>query len=363
MECGIAGGERLFDTLRRRTLVLDGAMGTMVMELGLREENFRRGLADAPGRPLSGCCDLLNLTSPRSVMDIHRQYLDAGADIITANTFNSNAVSMATYGFPDRALELARAGVRLARQAVDEFVERNSIPEEERPFVAGALGPTALSLSRLSREKGISVENMDGSTDFQRMTDACRDQALVMMDEDVDVLLLETVYDALNALAALRGIQEAFRERGESREGEKGEKEVEKDTEGARPPLWISATLTEEGRLPTGETLEEFVRMTEPFAPDIMGLNCGYGPASLIPAFQTLSKLTSAFLSIHPNAGLPNAGGRYMESPERFADSLRPLLAASCHASPPPAIIGGCCGTTPAHIRRLSRLAHGHKKS
>lgn len=362
MEFRIADGERLFNTLRRRTLVLDGAMGTMIQVLGLREEDFRRGLADAPGRQLSGCCDLLNLTSPQIVMKIHRQYLDAGADIITANTFNSNAVSMATYEFSDWALELARAGVRLGRQAVDEFVERNGIPEEERPFVAGTLGPTALSLSRLSREKGISVENMDGSTEFQRMADAFRDQALVMMDEGVDVLLLETVYDALNALAALRGVQEAFCERVESREGEEGGKEGEKDRGGGRPPLWISATLTDEGRLPTGETLKEFVRITEPFAPDIMGLNCGCGPASLIPALQTLSKLTSACLSIHPNAGLPDAGGRYMESPERFTDSLRPLFAASC-PTPPPAIIGGCCGSTPAHIRRLSRLAHGHKKS
>lgn len=350
MECEdsemAVGGRRMLDALRRRTLVLDGAMGTMVMSLGLREEDFRRGLPYVSDRQLSGCCDLLNLTSPQAVMDIHRKYLYAGADIITANTFNSNAVSMSSFGLADRAPELARAGVRLARETVDGFVAQNGVlTEEERPFVAGTLGPSALSLSRLSREKGIGVENVSGSTDFRRMADAYREQARVMMDEGVDVLLLETVYDTLNADAALRGIHEAFSERGE------------------RFPLWISATLTEDGRLPTGETLKEFVRMTEPFAPDIMGLNCGFGSASLIPAFRTLSKLTSACLSIHPNAGLPDAEGRYLENPERFADSLRPLLTASCPASPPPAIIGGCCGTTPAHISRLSRLARGRRKS
>ena len=317
-----SGGRRMLESLRSRVLTLDGAMGTMIQRLGLREKDFRTGLADAPAIPLAGCNDLLCLTSPQNIRNIHRQYLNAGADIITTNTFNANALSLADYGLSDRAPELAEAGARLARKCIDEY-------PESKAFLAGSMGPSGVSLS-------LAAQQGDGNVDFDTMADAYRRQAAALIRGGVDVLLLETAFDTLNLKAAVYGIRQAFSDCG------------------MRLPLWISATLTENGRLLSGQSLEAFLASIAHARPDIIGLNCGFGAEALIKPLRKLSKLTSAFVSVHPNAGLPDAMGRYSQTPEIMASQAKDILDEGLVN-----IIGGCCGTSPDHVRLIAGNAAG----
>lgn len=317
--------ERLQQALGRKVLVLDGGMGTMIQSLRLSEKDFRRGQENLPDIPLAGCNDLLTLTSPQNILHIHRQYLEAGADIISTDTFNANALSLAEYGIADRAVEIASAGARLARKAVDEFADKAG-PREL--FVAGSMGPSGVSLSLLSQENPHEAPDM-----FRKMEEAFFQQAKALIEGGVDIILLETCFDTLNAKAAVRGVRRAFLECG------------------VRLPLWISATLSENGRLLSGQNLEAFLASMAHAEADVIGLNCGFGAESMISHATRLAGLTDAFVSIHPNAGLPDDMGAYSQTPDLMAAGLSRILH-SCRIN----IIGGCCGTTPDHIRAISSL-------
>lgn len=298
-----------------RVLVLDGAMGTMIQRLGLSEADFRgERFADLEGE-LKGCNDLLCLTRPDAIARIHREYIAAGADIIETNTFNANAISLADYGLQEYAHEIARAGAEVARQAA----------EGTPTLVCGSMGPTNVSLS------------LGGDVDFDQMADAYAEQAAGLLEGGVDLLMIETAFDTLNAKAAIAGI-----ERAESETGRK-------------VPLMISATLTETGRLLSGQTLRAFVNSVSHARPLSIGLNCGFGADGMLPHLRELRSL-NCLVSCHPNAGLPDELGQYVETPERMAATVSEILAEGLVN-----IIGGCCGTTPDHIRLIAEKARSAK--
>lgn len=301
--------------LRKRVLVLDGAMGTMIQRLGLTEADFRGNRFASHPRALTGCNDVLCLTRPEAIADIHRQYIDAGADIIETNTFNSNAVSLADYGLEHLVYELNRAGAEIARAAAG--TDR---------YVAGSMGPTNVSLSLGSDD-----------WDFDSLADAYAEQARGLIDGGADLLLIETAFDTLNAKAAIAGIDKACGECGR------------------RVPLMISATLTENGRLLSGQVIEAFVISVAHARPLSIGLNCGFGAEGMIPYLEKLQNLP-CFISVHPNAGLPDELGRYTQTPEKMAATMRQILDAGMVN-----IAGGCCGTTPDHIRLIARAAQTAK--
>ena len=296
----------------KKVLVLDGAMGTMIQRLGLSEADFRgKEFADWHCE-LKGCNDLLCLTSPESIERIHRAYIEAGADIIETNTFNSNAISLADYGLADKAREIARAGAQVARRAA----------EGTPTLVCGSMGPTNVSLS------------LGGDVDFDRMARAYAEQAAGLIEGGTDLLMIETAFDTLNAKAAIAGV-EAARE------------ETAKDI-----PLMISATLTESGRLLSGQTLRAFVNSVMHARPVSIGLNCGFGADGMVEYLRELQDVPCA-VSCHPNAGLPDELGQYVETPETMEEKIDHILNERLVN-----IIGGCCGTTPDHIRRIALKAH-----
>lgn len=299
--------------LGQRVAVLDGAMGTMVQSLGLSEEDFHT--PDLPSRArFHGLIDLLCITRPEVVSSIHSQYIEAGADIISTNSFNSNDISLAGYGLAGRAHELSRAAASLARAAADKA---------GRPvWVAGSMGPTAKSLSLAD----------ESTPSFDEMEQAYFNQALGLAEGGADLWLIETVFDALNAKAAISGCMLAAEQLG---------REL---------PVIISATLTEQGRTLAGQTLEAFVASVSHARPFALSLNCGFGAEGLQEAARRLSAVTRCAVGLYPNAGLPDALGCYDETPERMVADLTPLLRDRQLN-----LVGGCCGTTPAHIRALAQ--------
>ncbi|MDE6534966.1 MAG: homocysteine S-methyltransferase family protein, partial [Muribaculaceae bacterium] len=299
----------LKELLRDRVLVLDGAMGTMIQRLGLTEADFRGERFKNHPAELRGCNDVLNLTNPRAIEGIHKEYIAAGADIIETNTFNSNSISLADYGLGYMAREIARVGAQIACKAT----------AGTKTLVCGTMGPTNVSLS------------LGGEIDFDRMAEAYCEQALGLMEGGVDLLMIETAFDTLNAKAAIAGIEEA------------------QTILGRRVPLMISATLTESGRLLSGQTLRAFVNSVIHARPLSIGLNCGFGAEGMIPFLRELKDL-DCFVSCHPNAGLPNELGQYDESPERMARTVETILSEGLVN-----IIGGCCGTTPDHIALIKQ--------
>jgi len=311
--------------LRERILVLDGAMGTMIQTYGLEEPDYRGARFAGHDRPLKGNADALNLTRPDVIGAIHRAYLEAGADIIETNTFNAQAISQADYGLEGAVRELNLAAARLAREAADEVTARD--PARPR-FVAGSLGPTNKSAS-LSPD--VSNPGLRTVT-FAELAAAYGEQAEALIDGGVDLLLLETIFDTLNAKAALYAIMEILERRG------------------LDVPVMISGTITDQsGRTLSGQTLEAFwnsVRHARPFS---VGLNCALGAKELRPYVQELSGLADTFLTCYPNAGLPDAFGCYNDTPESMA-ALLGEFAASGFVN----VVGGCCGTTPAHVRAIA---------
>lgn len=307
-------------------MVLDGAMGTVIQQRGLGEDSFRGERFAAHPTALKGCNDVLCLTCPDVVADIHREYLEAGADIIETDSFNANAVSLAEYQLSPYAREIAREAARIARAEADRFTATD--PSKPR-FVAGSMGPSGVALS------------VDTSHTFDELAAAFRDQACGLIEGGAHLLLLETIFDTLNAKAAIYGIEQAF------------------DICGRRLPLMLSATLTENGRLLSGQTPEAFLASVAHARPLSVGFNCGFGPEKLIPFVDRLAAVSPYFVSLYPNAGLPDECGHYHTSPENLAAALEKLLASGTVN-----IIGGCCGTTPAHIRALvSAVAHGVPRS
>jgi 5-methyltetrahydrofolate--homocysteine methyltransferase len=321
---------RLEPLLERRILVLDGAMGTMIQRHRLQETDYRgERFRDWP-RDLRGNNDLLTLTQPEVIAEIHRQYLEAGADIIETNTFNSTAVSMADYGMEALAYELNLEGARLAR-AVCDGAER---AEPDRPrWVAGVLGPT-------NRTASISPDVNDPgfrNVSFDELRAAYAEATRGLLDGGADLLLVETIFDTLNAKAAVFALETVFEERGE------------------RVPVMISGTITDQsGRTLSGQTPEAFWYSLAHAAPLSIGLNCALGAKALRPYVQELARVAPVRVSAHPNAGLPNEFGEYDETPEQTAEILREFAEHGLLN-----IVGGCCGTTPAHIKAIAEAVRG----
>ncbi len=327
-----ADSRRIGELTRERILVLDGAMGTMIQAHRLREEDFRGDAFRLHPVPLSGNNDLLSLTRPDVIESIHRAYLDAGADIVETNTFNANAISQADYRLEDAVRDVNLAAARLARRAADAITERD--PSRPR-FVAGILGPT-------NRTASISPSVADPgarAVTFDDLARAYREQAAALLDGGVDLLMVETVFDTLNAKAALFAIRALLDERGED------------------VPLMVSGTITDRsGRTLSGQTPEAFwisVSHADLFS---VGLNCALGAAELRPHLAELASVADTLVTCHPNAGLPNAFGEYDQSPEEMAG-----IVAEFAASGLVNIVGGCCGTTPDHIAAIAEAAQASR--
>lgn len=314
--------------LQERILVLDGAMGTMIQRHTLEEEDFRGERFKDHPHPLKGNNDLLSITRPDIILEIHRQYLEAGADIIETNTFNSTTISQADYHLEPLARELNVAAARLARQACDEYTAYE--PSKPR-FVAGAIGPTnrTASLSPDVNNPGFRAIS------FDELAEAYYEQADGLLEGGADILLIETIFDTLNAKAALFAVQTLFEDKG--REW----------------PVMVSGTITDaSGRTLSGQTTEAFLISVSHVPLLSVGLNCALGAKELRPYLQVLSNRSPFFTSAHPNAGLPNEFGQYDETPEMMAVQIEDFLQHNFLN-----IIGGCCGTTPDHIRAIAAVA------
>ena len=314
--------------LKKRILVLDGAMGTMIQKHKLSEDDFRGPRFASHPVDVKGNNDLLSLTQPEIIKDIHLQYLAAGADILETNTFSSTSIAQADYEMGHLAYELNKASTELAKKAIEEF---NS---DQPKYVAGALGPTnrTASISPDVTRPGYRAVH------FDELALAYKEQASGLMDGGADLLLIETIFDTLNAKAAIYGIMELFEEKG---------REL---------PIMISGTITDaSGRTLSGQTVEAFL-ISLSHAPILsIGLNCALGAEQLKEYIRVLAQKAPHFISAYPNAGLPNEFGEYDQSPEDMAAQLNSYLADGLVN-----IIGGCCGTTPDHIQKIADLAHSY---
>ena len=318
---------RLNDALQERILLLDGGFGTMVQRYGLSEADYRgERFRELPGQ-LRGCNDLLNLTRPDIIREIHTRYLQAGADLITTNSFNANAISLTDYGISDLAREIARAAASIARAAADEYTQRN--PSKPR-FVAGSMGPT-------NRTASMSADVSDPAArevTFSQLAEAYGEQARGLVEGGADVLLIETVFDTLNAKAALYAVDRLGEELGR------------------QLPVMVSGTLADaSGRTLSGQTVEAFWVSVSHARLLSVGLNCAYGARQMLPYLERLAAVAEVRVSAHPNAGLPNVMGGYDETPEMFAADVEEYLRRGLLN-----IVGGCCGTTPEHIFELSKI-------
>lgn len=314
--------------LEKRILVLDGAMGTMIQTHTLEEDDFRAQRFKDHPCPLKGNNDLLSITQPEIIKDIHRAYLDAGADIVETNTFSSTSIGMADYQMESLAYELNYESAKIAKEVTLEYQEKT--PEQKR-YVAGSIGPTnkTASMSPDVNDPGFRA------VDFDELVSAYKEQTLGLVDGGADLLLVETIFDTLNAKAALYAINEI-----------KTEKKLE-------VPVMVSGTITDaSGRTLSGQTVEAF-RISLSHIPVLsIGFNCALGADQLLPYVKRLSNQSDAFISAHPNAGLPNAFGEYDQTPEQMRDLIEDYLKQDMVN-----IIGGCCGTTPEHIRQIAELA------
>jgi 5-methyltetrahydrofolate--homocysteine methyltransferase len=316
--------------MRERILVLDGAMGTMVQRYGLTEADFRGERWKDHAKDLKGNNDVLVLTRPDVIGAIHRQYLEAGADIIETNTFSSNVISQKDYGLEHEVYALNLAAAQVARAAVDEFNART--PEKPR-FVAGSIGPTNTTLS-ISPDVNNPAHR---AATFDQLRDGFMDQVRGLIDGGVDILLAETIIDTLSAKAAIMAIEEVQAEKG------------------VRLPLMISVTITDRsGRTLSGQTIDAFYVSIKHARPWCVGINCALGAADMRPYLEELSRLADCWVHAYPNAGLPNAFGQYDEQPEQTGALIRDF-AASGFAN----ILGGCCGTTPDHIGAIAQSIAG----
>ena len=317
----------LYDNLERRILLLDGGFGTMVQGYGLGEAEYRGERFRDWSVPLKGCNDLLALTRPEVVREIHEKYLQAGADIIETDSFNANAVSLRDYGLEAYAGEMARAAAAVARAAADAATARN--PQKPR-FVAGSMGPT----NRTASMSADVANPASREITFRELVDAYTTQAQGLLDGGVDILLVETVFDTLNAKAALYAI------------------DLLAERLGREIPVMVSGTLADaSGRTLSGQTVEAFCVSVSHARLLSVGLNCAYGARQLLPYLERLAAVAQTRISAHPNAGLPNVMGGYDETPEMFAEDVGEYMRRGLVN-----IVGGCCGTTPAHIFELSKI-------
>ena len=324
--------KKIEELIKERILVLDGAMGTMIQRHKLEEEDFRKGWFENHDHPLKGNNDLLSLTRPEIIEDIHRQYFEAGADIAETNTFSGTWIAQADYGLEKYVYDINFHSAQIAKKVADEFTAKN--PNKPR-FVAGSIGPT-------NRTASISPDVNDpgfrGIT-FDELVGAYKEQVNALIDGGVDILLVETVFDTLNAKAALFAIDEVYEER-----------KIEL-------PIMVSGTITDQsGRTLTGQTTEAFLISISHMPLLSVGLNCALGASMMRPYLQILNEKSPFAVSAHPNAGLPNEFGKYDESPEMMAEQIKEFLDEGLIN-----IIGGCCGTTPDHIKAIAELAGKYK--
>ena len=318
--------------LNERIMILDGPMGTMIQEHSLDENDFRGKRFVNHKEPLKGNNDLLNITMPDLIKSIHRDYLEAGADIIETNTFNSTSISLADYGMEKYAYDFNHAGAKIAKEVKDEFC--NSTKKSE-VFVAGSIGPTnrTASLSPDVNDPGYRAIS------FDNLVNCYSDQVLGLIDGGVDILFVETIFDTLNAKAALFAIDKI-----------KSEKKLE-------IPVMVSGTITDaSGRTLSGQTVEAFVIAISHIPLLSIGFNCALGADQLLPYVKRLSNITNTYTSVHPNAGLPNAFGAYDQTATEMSELIENYLKENIIN-----IVGGCCGTKPEHIRLIAEVARNYK--
>jgi 5-methyltetrahydrofolate--homocysteine methyltransferase len=309
-----------------RILILDGAMGTMIQRYKLDEAGYRGERFKDFGRDLKGNNDLLVLSQPNIISEIHNAYLEAGADIIETNTFNAQAISQADYGLEDIAYEMNVAASRLAREAADAWTK--TTPDRPR-FVAGAIGPTNRTASISPDVNNPGFRNVS----FDALVEAYTTQTRGLIEGGVDTVLIETVFDTLNAKAAGFAVEQVF------------------DEMGVELPIMISGTITDlSGRNLSGQTPEAFYYSMKHLKPFSVGLNCSFGAEQLRPSVDEMAHVADTYVSVYPNAGLPNEMGQYDETPEYMAALLQEWAKDGLIN-----IVGGCCGTTPDHIRAIAQ--------
>lgn len=323
---------KIEDILKERILVIDGAMGTMIQRYTLTEEDFRGERFKNHSYPLKGNNDLLSITRPDIIKEIHRQYFEAGADIAETNTFSSTTIAQADYHLQDAVYDLNFQSAKIAKEVADEFTRRE--PHKPR-FVAGAMGPT-------NKTASISPDvNNPGyrAITFDELKTAFKQQARALLDGGADLLLSETNIDTLNVKALLFAIEELFEEIGR------------------RVPVMVSGTITDaSGRTLSGQTTEAFLTSVSHAPLLSIGLNCALGASLLRPYLKVLSDKAPFFVSAYPNAGLPNEFGQYDETPEQMGEQIKEFLNEGLVN-----MIGGCCGTTPEHIRVIADMASKYK--
>lgn len=320
------------DIIRDRILILDGAMGTMIQRYQLTENDFRNDALKTHPHPLKGNNDLLCITRPDIIKEIHAQYLDAGADIIETNTFGGTRVAQADYHLEDWVYKINFEGAKIAKEVAIEYTRKD--PSKPR-FVAGSMGPTT-KLSSMSPEVGNPGFR---AITFDQLMVAFKEQITGLIDGGADLLLIETITDTLNAKAALFAAQDVFEE-----------KKIEL-------PIMISGTITDaSGRILSGQTAEAFLISVSHVPLLSIGFNCALGASALRPYLQVLNDKADIFVSAHPNAGLPNEFGQYDQTPYEMAEQIEEYLKLGLIN-----IIGGCCGSTPDHIKKIAEVAKKYK--
>lgn len=328
----MSNSEQLYKALNERILILDGAMGTMIQRYNFTEEDYRGERFKDWKSPLKGNNDLLSLTQPEAIAEIHRKYLLAGADIIETNTFSGTTIAMADYHMEDLVYELNYESAKIAKKVCEEFTAQN--PDKPR-FVAGSIGPTnrTASLSPDVNDPGYRAIT------FDELRIAYKQQAEALLDGGSDILLVETIFDTLNAKAALFAIDEIREERH------------------IKIPIMVSGTITDaSGRTLSGQTADAFLISVSHMDLISVGFNCALGAKQLTPYLEILAHHTNFGISAYPNAGLPNAFGQYDESPEFMAEQIREYVEKGLMN-----IIGGCCGTTPEHIKAIADLVKDYE--
>ena len=320
------------EIIKERILILDGAMGTMIQRHKLEEEDFRKGWFEDHLKSLKGNNDLLSLTRPEIIKEIHSQYFEAGADIAETNTFSGTWIAQADYGLEKFVYDINYQSAKIAKEVADEWTAKD--PDKPR-FVAGSIGPT-------NRTASISPDVNDPGfrgISFDELVHAYKEQVNALMDGGVDILLVETIFDTLNAKAALFAIDEVYEERG------------------VKLPIMVSGTITDQsGRTLTGQTTEACLISISHMPLLTVGLNCALGASMMRPYLQVLDQKSTFGVSAHPNAGLPNEFGKYDETAEIMAAQSKDFLDEGLVN-----IIGGCCGTTPEHIKAIAALAKSYK--
>ena len=317
------------DILKQRVLVLDGAMGTMIQKLKFNESDYRGNRFKNYNKPLKGNNDLLSITQPNAIFTIHKEYLEAGADIIETNTFSSTSIGMADYGMESLVYELNFESAKLAKRAAKEFTLDN-----KPRFVAGSIGPTNKTASMSPDVNNPGYREVT----FDDLVKSYSEQIEALIEGGVDILLVETVFDTLNAKAALFAIEKY------------------NDKNSANVPIMLSGTLTDaSGRTLSGQTLEAFMTSVSHINLLSIGLNCSFGAEGLYPYIKKMSMITEIPISVFPNAGLPNQFGEYDQTSQQMQNLIKDFLENNLVN-----IIGGCCGTTPDHIRLIAEIVDNY---